>query len=98
MRTQTGGVPLSRAAALVRCLIALAFVAAILGAGIGAALTAWSSPALPFFEACCLLPLVAVPMLELRPAVLALRPRWRVIHRFRCQLDALPETPHPLGA
>lgn len=81
-----------------RCLVALGLAIAILGVGIGAALTAWTSPVLPFFEVCCLLPLVAVGCLELWPAGCAVQARRSAIRRFRRQLDALPETSHPLGA
>jgi hypothetical protein len=52
-------------------------------------------------EACCLLPLVAVVFGELRPTATVL---WggisntrRTVRSFRRQLDALPQTEHPLG-
>jgi hypothetical protein len=49
--------------------VALAFIAALIGIGIGAAATAWRSPMLPFFEACCVFPVGAFVVLELWPAV-----------------------------
>jgi hypothetical protein len=91
--------PITHRAAAQRALVALGLIAAFIAIGIGAASTAWNSPLLlPVFEACCLCPIILVVILELRPAVLALRERRRAIRCFRRQLDALPETPHPQGA
>jgi hypothetical protein len=97
--------PTPRAAeAARRCLVALPFAVALTIVGVGAALTATSSVVvLAIFEACGVVyPLAALLLLELGPAVIEL---WRVktrarraTQRFRKQLDALPETPHPLGA
>jgi hypothetical protein len=77
-------------AAAQRGLVALGFIAGLIAIGIGAASTAWSSPLLPVFEACCLYPIIVVVILELRPAVIALRGERRAIRHFRRQLDALP--------
>jgi hypothetical protein len=77
---------------------ALGSIAALIAIGIAAAATAWSSPVLAFFEACCLFPACVVVILELRPAVLALSScrgtatQRRTIRCFRRHLDALPET------
>lgn len=90
--------PVTHSAAAQRGLIALGFIAALIAIGIGAASTAWSSPLLPVFEACCLYPIILVVILELRPAVIALRAGRRAIRCFRRQLHALPETPHPSGS
>jgi hypothetical protein len=90
--------PATRRAAAQRGLVALGFIAAFIAIGIGAASTAWSSPLLPVFEACCLYPIILVVILQLRPAVVALRGGRRAIRRLRRQLDALPETPHPQDA
>jgi hypothetical protein len=92
----------SRCAPVLRCLVALGFVICFTVVAIGAMSTASDSPALPYFEVCCVVPLVMVVILELRPAVIAL---WygpagnrRAIRRFRRELDSLPEIPHPQGA
>jgi hypothetical protein len=83
--------------------VALGFIAALAGVGIGAAATATSSPILPFFEASCVFPAGAFVILELRPAVVALwgsrgtATQRRIIRCFRRHLEALPETRHPLG-
>lgn len=79
-----------------RCLVALGLMACLLAVGIGAAITAGGAPFLTCFETCCLLPIGLVVMLELCPAVLALRADRAALRRLRRQLDALPETPHPL--
>ena len=71
-------------------------MACLLAVGIGAAITAGGSPFLTLFETCCLLPIGLVVMLELCPAVLALQADQAALRRLRRQLDALPETPHPL--
>jgi hypothetical protein len=93
----------SRTAAALRCLLGLGFVGAFVAIGIAAASTSWTSSmaSLRVIEACCLLPVVAVVFAELRPAATAL---WsgtssarRTVRSFRQQLDALPETEHPLG-
>jgi hypothetical protein len=81
--------------------VALGLIAALAGIGITAAATAWRAPILPFFEACCVIPLGVVVVLELSPAIITLwgsrgtAARQRAICRFRHQLDALPETHHP---
>ena len=67
---------------------------------VAAALQARDSPGLPWFEACCIVPVGMIGVFELRPSVLKLlteRGHSRAMQRFRRQLDALPETPHPLG-
>jgi hypothetical protein len=82
--------------------LAVGVIAVLVGIGIAAAATAWRSPVLPFFEACCVVPVGAVVALELRPAAIALwasrgtARRRRTIRRFRRHLAALPETRHPL--
>lgn len=82
--------------------MALGFIAALTGIGVTAAATAWYSPTLPFFEAGRAIPVGVVMVLELWPAMTTL---WgchgiaahrQAIRRFRHQLDALPETHHPL--
>lgn len=90
--------PVAHRAAAQRGLVALGFIAAFIAIGIGAATTAWNSPLLPVFEACCLYPIILVVILELRPVVVALRGGRRAIRFFRRELDALPETPHPQDA
>jgi hypothetical protein len=95
--TSRRAVPLApRTAAARRCLVALGFIACLLAVGMGAAITASGSLVLPFLESCCLLPIGLVVIFELCPAVLALRVNRAAIRRLRRQLDALPETPHPL--
>lgn len=85
-----------------RLVVALGFIAALTGTGIAAAVTAWRSPILPFFDACCAIPIGAVAVLELWPAIVTLwgcrgtATRRQAIRRFRRQLEALPETHHPL--
>jgi hypothetical protein len=87
-----------------RSLVALAFGVPLVLIGVGAALTASTSvAALVIFEACGVVyPLTCVLLLELGPAG---RELWRITagarraaRRFANQLDALPETAHPLGA
>jgi hypothetical protein len=96
--------PVTRTAAVRRGLIALGFIAPLVGVGIGAGLTASSSLLLPVFEVCCLYALLVVVLLELLPAIVDFgggsdgAARRREIRCFRRQLDALPETAHPLGA
>ena len=101
-RTRCVPGPVSWTGPALRCLVALGLVVLLITLGIGAASTAWGSPVLPYFEACCLVPVVIVVILELRPALIALwnAPRGSLgaIRRFRRELDALPETQHPLGA
>jgi hypothetical protein len=80
--------------------VALGVIAAFVGTGTAATATAWRSPILPFFEACCVLPVGTVVILELCPAAIALWGRGdarqrRAIRRLRRHLDALPETRHP---
>jgi hypothetical protein len=55
------------------CLVALGVIACFIAVGIGAAVTAWSSPGLPLFEACDLVPAVIVAVFALWPAAVALR-------------------------
>jgi hypothetical protein len=85
-----------RTASARRCLIALGFIAGLLATAIGAALTASGSPMLPALETCCLLATGLVVILELCPAVVAMRAERAALRRLRRQLDGLPETPHPL--
>jgi CHASE2 domain-containing sensor protein len=93
---------IDHAAAARRLIVAVGFIAALLGIAAAAAATAWRSPILPFLEACCVFPAGAVVILELRPAVIAvwacrgIGTQRRAIRRFRRHLDALPETRHPL--
>jgi len=75
---------------------AVVLIASFLGVGIGAATSACSFPALMAFEVCCLVATGIVVIFGLRPPVVALRARTATIRRFRQQLDALPETTHPL--
>jgi hypothetical protein len=92
-----------RVEAASRCLVALAFAGALIGLGVGAALTASRTAALAMLEVCgVVFPLACVTCLELGPALSEL---WtitaearRVTKRFCGQLDALPETTHPLRA
>lgn len=101
-RNTAARAPISCAAAARRAAVALAFIAALVGIGIAAAATEWRSPMLPFFEACCVLPVGVVVILELRPAGVAISgcrgtaTQRRTIRHFRRQLDRLPETRHPL--
>jgi hypothetical protein len=96
--------PFTRAAAVRRGLTALGFITPVVAVGIGAGLSASSSLLFSAFAACCLYAVVLVVLLELLPAVADLgggeagAARRRDIRLFRCQLDALPETAHPLGA
>jgi|SRR5947209_6390510 len=88
----------SPAAAARRCLVALAFLLPLVAVGVGAASTAWTSPVLPLFEGCVIGAVGVVLTMELRPAVIVLRASSAAIRYLRRQLDALPETAHPLGA
>jgi hypothetical protein len=95
--------PSRRWAATRRCLIALGFIACFIAIGIGAASTARHCPTLPFFEAFDVIPILIVVVFELWPAFVALRGGIRrrdrrAIRRLHRQLEALPETRHPLGA
>ena len=90
--------PVTPSAPARRGLIALGFIVSLLGLGIGAWLTASSSVLLAVFEACCLCALGVVVLLEVRPAIVDLGGGAREIRRFRHQLEARPETTHPLGA
>jgi hypothetical protein len=91
----------SRTETTVRCVVAVGFVAAFIAIGIAGAPTACRFPVLFCVEACCLVPLLALVSLELRPVLIALWNRTAgasaVIRRFRHELDRLPEIPHPLG-
>ncbi|MGO9889700.1 MAG: hypothetical protein ACLP0L_17565 [Solirubrobacteraceae bacterium] len=81
---------------MVELALAGVFLASLLAIGIGAATSASGSALVPFFELCCLFAISLVLLLELVPAVVAFRERRAAVRRFRRQLDALPETPHPL--
>jgi len=76
--------------------LAIGFLMSVLAIAIGAATSASGSPLLPVFEACCLFAIGLIVILELHPAAIALRARLAAIRRFRRELDAIPETPHPL--
>ena len=76
--------------------LALVLMASFLGVGIGAAMSACSLSALLAFEACCMAATGTVVIFGLRPPVVALLRRTATVRRFRQQLGALPETPHPL--
>jgi hypothetical protein len=75
---------------------AAAFIGAYIAIGSVAALSGWKSPPLSAFEACCLIPIVGIAVLELLPAVWRAGDGWgarrRAIRHFRRQLDALPAT------
>jgi membrane associated rhomboid family serine protease len=94
----------SRAEAVGRCLCAIVLMAGFIAIGLvgASARSGTAAAAAPLFGALCLVPVAVIVVRELRRAVLALRiigargPR--AISRFRRQLDALPETKHPLGA
>jgi len=77
-----------------RCLVALAFIAGLLALTIGAAMIGGVPPVVP--ATCCLPAICLVVVVELHPAVVALRADKATLRRLRCQLDALPETSHPL--
>jgi len=66
----------------------------LLAIGIGAAIIAGGAP--PGLEICWLCAIALVVIIELCPAVVALRADRTALRRLRRQLDALPETPHPL--
>jgi hypothetical protein len=92
----------TRTAATRRGVVAVGFITCLAVVGTGAWLTASSFPLRAAFEACCLYALGLVVLLELRPAMVGLgrsarAARRRDIRSFRRQLDALPETAHPLG-
>jgi|HubBroStandDraft_4_1064222.scaffolds.fasta_scaffold3132907_1 hypothetical protein len=80
---------------MVELVLGVAFLASLLAIGIAAATSASGSALLPVFELCCLFAISLVVILELVPAVVALRARRAAVRRFRRQLDALPETAHP---
>jgi hypothetical protein len=93
---------IGRTEAVSRCLLAIVLIAALALLGFVAACGRAGSAGAGVFEALLLVPLAVIVVRELRRALLAL---WivgargpRAISRFRRQLDALPETKHPLGA
>jgi hypothetical protein len=94
----------SRSVALRRCFVALGFVAAFIAICLAAASAAASWVMAAVVAACCAIPAGAVVILELVPALAALRSetasavRRHAIRRLRDELDALPETSHPLDA
>jgi len=85
----------ARARAARRCGAALAFIGTFVAIAIGAAASRWSSPLLPPFEACCLVPVVGITIPDLSAVVAVLRggddwrARRRATRHFRRQLDAL---------
>lgn len=76
--------------------LVVGFILSMLAICIGAATSVSGSALLPVFEICCLYAIGLVVILELRPRVVALRARTAAVRRFREQLDAIPEAPHPL--
>lgn len=76
--------------------LALGFIGSLLAIGIGAAMSVSDSVSLWVFEACCLIAIGLVVILELRPRFVAVRARVAALRRFRRQLADLPEVPHPL--
>jgi hypothetical protein len=81
---------------MVELALAVGFLGSVLAIGIGAAASVSDSAPLWFFEACCLFAVGLVLILEVRPRVVGLRARRAALRRFRRQLDAFPEAPHPL--
>lgn len=103
MRSETSlTAPPTRTAATRRLLAALGLVVGLLAIAIGTAARDPSSP-LPFVEIWCVVPIGVIVFLELRPALIALfcdtpLAQRRALQRLQRELNALPQTPHPLEA
>lgn len=81
---------------MVEIALVIGFLTSVLAIGIGAATSTCASLFLWAFEACCLIAIGLVAILELRPRVRSLLVRTAALRHFREQLDALPEVAHPL--
>jgi hypothetical protein len=84
--------------------VALGFVAVFAALCVATASAAASWVTVAVVAACCAIPTGAVVALELVPALACLRSgpasavQRRAVRRLRRELDALPETSHPLDA
>lgn len=94
----------SRTVALRRCFVALGFIAVLVALCITAASEAASLAVAAIIATCCAIPVGALVILELVPALSGVREdrasavQRRAMRSLRRELDALPETSHPLDA
>ena len=82
--------PVSQTATAIQSFVAIAAIVGFIAIGPVAALTALGAPLPPVVAAYCFVTLMVAVFVETQCGVI---PLWR----FRRQLDALPETAHPLG-